>query len=65
MVKYIYHTLKNLFQGYIKDFQYMVKYNYRILKHGVNLFQGYNYIKDFSMYGKIYLPYIEKSFPRL
>ena len=43
----------------------MVKYNYRILKHGVNLFQGYNHIKDFSMYGKIYLPYIEKSFPRL
>ena len=34
----------------------MVKYNYRILKHGVNLFQGYNYIKDslrVSIYGKI------------
>ena len=50
MVKYNYRILKhgvNLFQGYnyIKDFQYMVKYNYYILK---NLFQGYNYIKIFQ-----------------
>ena len=54
MVKYIYHILKNLFQGYnyIKHFSIYGKYNYRILKHGVNLFQGYNYIKHFSIYGK-------------
>ena len=38
-------------------FQYMVKYNYRILK---NLFQGYNYIKDFSIYDN-YIYHILKN----